>query len=492
MEKNVKMARLLTSIQISIAVVFFWCCCTGCSYVVNEDAGPNVSLEPSFSLAPQDAGGVQGESQKWWQSFDDPLLDEILNKFFAANFSLKQAYARLKQAQMLQGQARSRQFPELNGSLAGSSTWIDDGEHEQRSVADLELAWEVDLWKRLSSSQKAFRLEAGAAEDAVHDSALLLSAQVAETYFQIVEQQQQLALLHQQIGVNETFLELIELRFTNGAASVVDIYQQRQLLAAIGTQIPVVRAKLRTLQHRLLVLLGTSPSLQPIPVAQELPRLGPLPQLGLPAHLLVNRPDLRAAQKRLVAADYRVAEAIANRLPQIKLFTSGGIDGSSFSADSLFLSVLAEAVAPLVDWGLRKKEVERQRAIVEEELAHYSEAFLTAIEEVENALWQEKEQVELIEALQSQMSLARANLSESRNRYMQGLTDYLPVLTALHGLQGLERDLLLSRRQLISYRILLCRALGGSPAAMDVVKGSSPLAEDESLQQQVPSGAEEQ
>lgn len=430
--------------------------------MVNEGVTPDVSLAPAYSISPQETTAIEGAGDEWWQTFADPLLDDILDTFLAGNFSLKQTYARLKQAQLLQGQAGSRLLPELNSSFATSSTWISDGERSKNSLAKLELSWEVDVWSRLSSSQKAFSLEAGAAQDIVQDTALLLSAQVADTYFQIVEQQQQLALLDKQIGVNETFLELIELRFANGAASVVDIYQQRQLLAFLQTQIPVDRSKLRILQHRLHVLLGLSPSQTAISVAHDLPTLGPLPRLGLPAHLLVNRPDLRAAQKKLVAADYRVAEAIANRLPRIKLFTSGGIDGSSFSGDNLFLSVLAEAVAPIIDWGRRKKEVKRQQAIVEEALARYFEVFLFAIEEVENALWQEQEQVELIASLNKQLSLAQANLKETRNRYMQGLTDYLPVLTALHTLQGLERDLLLSRRQLISFRIHLCRALGGS------------------------------
>ncbi|MCB2184587.1 MAG: efflux transporter outer membrane subunit [Desulfobulbaceae bacterium] len=439
---------------------------------MNEDVLPDVSLDQPFSLTDQGMTRVDS-GKKWWKAFEDPYLDEILHTFFSKNFSLKQGYARLKQAEILQNQARSRLFPELGSSLSTSSTWTSDGEHDKNTAFELELSWEVDVWKKLSSSQKAAALEAVAAQDVLEDTALILSAQVADTYFQLIEQRLQLALLDKQIGVNEIFLELIELRFANGAASVVDIYQQRQQLASIQTQIPVVRSKLKTLQHRLQVLLGVQPSREKIAVAKDLPQPGPLPKLGLPANLLVNRPDLRAARKKLIAADYRVAEAIADRLPQIKLLGKSGIDGSEISSDNLFLSLVGEAVAPLVDWGRRKKEVEKQRAIVEEEISLYSESFLTAIEEVENALWQEKEQEELLHSLQEQLEIAQANLTESRNRYMQGLTDYLPVLTALHSLQGLERDLLQSRRQLISFRILLYRALGGSltmpdrPAELD-------------------------
>jgi outer membrane protein TolC len=132
------------------------------------------------------------------------------------------------------------------------------------------------------------------------------------------------------------------------------------------------------------------------------------------------------------------------------------------SSDGLFVSLFGEAIAPLVDWGRRKAEVDKRKAIIKEEIARYSQAYLVAIEEVENALWQEKEQVELIKALDEQFRISKATLSESRNRYIQGLSDYLPVLTALQALQRLERDILLQQRQLISIRILLYRALGGS------------------------------
>jgi len=157
----------------------------------------------------------------------------------------------------------------------------------------------------------------------------------------------------------------------------------------------------------------------------------------------------------------KVAQAVADRLPQLKLTGKSGIDGKSLSSDNLFLSLLGEAVAPFIDWNRKKAEVEKQKAVVEERLSEYSHLFLVAIEEVENALWHEKEQKKLLLALNEQLHLAEANLAESQNRYMQGLTDYLPVLTALHTLQSLEKEIIIKSRQLISDRILLYRALGG-------------------------------
>jgi NodT family efflux transporter outer membrane factor (OMF) lipoprotein len=325
----------------------------------------------------------------------------------------------------------------------------------------LELSWEADLWDRLSSRNKAAFLEAQASQDDLEAIALILSAQVAEIYFQIIEQQLQLALLNRQIEIGEKFYALTKLRFANGAASIVDVYQQGQQLAATRTQLPIVRAKLYTLTNRLYVILGSAPQHKSLQITGSLPELPPLPELGIPADLLTNRPDLRSLHKNLIAADYLVAEAEANRLPQIRLGGSGGFQGSEFTSDGLFVSLFGGLVTPLIDWGERKAEVEKRQAVVNEELARYTQVFLVAIEEVENALWLEQQQNELIDAVNEQLKIAKANLSETRKRYMQGLSDYLPVLAALQSAQNLEREILLRQRQLILIRILLYRSLGG-------------------------------
>lgn len=431
----------------------------GCSYAVNEDVGPLVHTEKPYS-----EGGAEdrGRPPEWWKSFDDPLLDELVRSSFAGNFTLKEGLARIRQARAAYEQAHSQLPPAVDGTVTETSRWSSGDGNESAFSADLGLSWEMDIWKRLSSAEKAALLELEASKDDLQASALLLSAQIADTYFSLLEQKLQLDLLAKQIELNETFLELTTLRFINGASSIVDIYQQRQQLAAIRAQVPLVRSNARAFQHRLYVLLGKVPSEEPLQLGDELPEVPPLPALGLPSDLLLNRPDLRRIHNQLVAADYRVAEAVADRLPRFRLGGSAGYQTGSLVKEGLFLSLIAEAVAPVLDWGERRSEVDRRKAVVSEQLALYTQAYLTAVEEVENALWQERQQAVLISELNDQLLVARANLNETRNRYMQGLSDYLPVLTALQTLQGLERDVLFRTRQAIQVRILLYRALGGA------------------------------
>jgi outer membrane protein TolC len=292
--------------------------------------------------------------------------------------------------------------------------------------------------------------------------ALLLSSQIADIYYQLSEQKLQLELLYNQIKVNETFLDLIKLRFANGAASVVDVYQQRQLLAADSAKLPLIHIEISTLENRLHILMGMTPGSTSLLSAHTLPSLPPLPPLGIPANLLQSRPDLRRLHKKLLAADHRVAAAVADRLPQITIGGTGGL----LNGD-LFLTFFGDAFASIINWGSLKGEVEKQKAVVQEILADYSQSYVTAIEEVENSLVAEKNYTDLLKALDHQLAISQANLKETRNRYMQGLTDYLPVLSALVALQNLERDIMTRHRQHISIRLLLYRSLGGSPLLDD-------------------------
>ncbi len=398
---------------------------------------------------------------RWWEALNDPVLDALIEEAFSANLNLKQIYARIEQTIAADKQAASFMFPELSAEASERKDWESDNNEESTYTTSLSLSWEIDLWGRISSARKAANHDIIATREELEAAALLLSASVAETYFQIIEQNLQRLLLDQQIHAGETLLELIELRFAYGGSSVVDIYQQRQQLASTRAQMPVVQSRLRTLENRLQVQLGRSPGDLTMKVSADFPELPALPFTGIPVNLLTNRPDLRRIYNQMAAIDYRVAEAVADRFPKIELGGSAGFR-NGFSTEDRLMTLLLQGIAPVIDWDRRSAEVRKREAMFREELARYSGSYLVAIEEVENALWMEKYQFDLLQALEEQLSIAQSNLRETRNRYRQGLTDYLPVLAALQTLQGLERDILSGRRQLISIRILLYRSLGGS------------------------------
>lgn len=427
----------------------------GCSVqVADVEKPPQVNRE-SYTLA----GGDQPTSidTNWWQSLNDPNLNDLMERALADNLSLQQGVARLLQVMSLAQQVKSAELPPVDLNYDTSTRKVTDLERTSRQELAFDVSWEIDLWGRLSNRSEAAELQTVAAEEDLESLALLVSFELARIYYELVEQRLQSSLLDKQMEVNSIYLNLVELRFANGAASVVDVYQQRQLLTGKKAKMVIVKELIVSLENRLRVLMGMVPGSGTISTTSALPTLPQLPQLGVPADLLQNRPDLRSLNAELQGSYYSVAVAVAERLPQIRIGGSVGlVDGD------LFYSLFGDAFAALIDWNKRKSEVERQKAVAWEKASLYAEAYLIAVEEVENSLWREHYHRLLIQTLQQQLTIAQGTLRESRNRYMQGVTDYLPVLAALQTMQELELGYLQRQRELIENRVVLYRALGGS------------------------------
>jgi multidrug efflux system outer membrane protein len=323
------------------------------------------------------------------------------------------------------------------------------------------------VWKRISSLKRGAVLDMEATREDLESIAMTLAAQVAEAWFSLVEQEAQTRLLDRQQKTGRIFLELTRLRFSQGLASALDVYQQRQQLAATRAEVPLVESRKEVFLHQLAVLVGDPPRGLVTPERETLPPLPPLPPTGLPSDLLTQRPDVRSAHLRLAAADYRVAAAVAARLPALRIGAETGYETRDFNEienifDNWIWSLFANITWPVFDGGRRKAEVDRNKAVVKEALGAYGQVILRALKEVEDALIQERKQAEFLLELERQVQLARDTLREARMRYANGLSDYLPVLAALESLQTVERSQIVAERQLLSFRVQLYRALGGT------------------------------
>jgi outer membrane protein TolC len=184
---------------------------------------------------------------------------------------------------------------------------------------------------------------------------------------------------------------------------------------------------------------------------------------GLPSELLRRRPDIHAELLRLMASDYEIGVAVAARFPSINLVADFGRSGSDFGTglSATVWGLVGNLALPLVDWGARKAEVDRTQAVFRERLARYQSTVLAAFREVEDALVQNRTTLETIRRIEAEVSAAEASLRLSMARYRDGLSDYLPVLTAQALYFDSQSRLLSVRRRLISERIGLARALGG-------------------------------
>lgn len=405
--------------------------------------------------------GPAGPGPVWWSAFDDATLDSLIRAALENNYDVRQALARLAQASSLTRQAQVAHLPQVSLRAGAERQW-GEGEGNGSFVrVGGALAWEIDAFQRLGSTALARQSEAIARREDVEAVRLSLSAEVAETYFDAVEQRRQLALLRQQMETDRELLALTELRFSGGLTASVDVWQQSSQLAETESLVPPAEAALRVSENRLDLLLGQLPdTVDRVTDAHHFALIGELPSLGIPSDLLLQRPDLRALRSGLVAADAEIGRAIAERLPRLIL------DGSSWYADGPDFSgpvgaLLGTFVQPLLDWGARKAEVERNRALYSERLAAFTQAYLVAIGEVENTLYQERKQGEYLDRLERRHNFLQRTVAEARDRYSNGLTDFLPVLTAVKELQQIERILVRQQRELLGFRIRLHRALGG-------------------------------
>jgi outer membrane protein, multidrug efflux system len=435
---------------------------TACAH--ERDLEPEVALPETFS-APAEAGPAVVD--RWWESFDDPALTALVDDTLAGNFQMAQAWSRLDQVAALREQQGSFLWPamqlEASGGRSRSADPFGNTVHGNRFSLSAAASYEVDVWGKLDAADDAAALDLLAGRSDIESLAMTLVSQVTETWFLLLETRATQALLNEQVKTNEQFLELVQLRFSVGQARAVDVYQQRQQLMAVRSQIPLVEARANALERALAVLVGKMPGGQQLSERNTLPVLGPMPSTGVPSELLENRPDLQAARLRLASQDRRVAAAVADRFPSLRLSANTGYQADSVEdlLDRWVWSIAGSLVLPILDGGRRKAEVARQKAVLDERLAGYSQSLLTAFKEVEDALDGEASQRRYVSELEAQLEVARATLRESRSTYAQGLSTYLPVLQALGAVQTTERNLIGARRQLLSYRVQLHRALGG-------------------------------
>ncbi|MEC5128788.1 efflux transporter outer membrane subunit [Verrucomicrobiales bacterium BCK34] len=418
------------------------------------------SGEAKVSGSLESAGRGSKEVAGWWTGFQDETLNALVGESLADNPDVRSLGRRIDQANSRLIQAGSTLFPQIDGDGSFESDWGRTGRRSDEASLGLDLNWELDFWGRIRSGRNARAEEVVVAREDWLAARLLLTGSVAETWYSIVEQRGQLKLVREQIDLSKTLLNLTRLRFGQGQSSVVDVRQQQEQMQSTESLVPDIEFRIAELELALDTLTGSVPGSRNRIARSRFDSLPASPRTGYPSGLLLNRPDLRARRASIVALDHEIGEAIADCLPSITISGSMALSGTP-SLDRLVGDAIAGVTGPIFDAGNRKAEVALRRARVQEELDLYAADYLTAVQEVETALVQERKLRERLQLQRSQLSTARRLLTESRSRYSQGVTDYLPVLDALAKVQELERRILSSQREQHSARIALHLALGG-------------------------------
>jgi len=463
----------------------------GCNYRKNTDIQPNIEVPETYSEGtgkevppPPEPKSEPVRDARWWRHMGDPTLSVLIEEALLRNQSIRAGWARVNQARYIANQVRAARMPQIGaaGDFTAGKSISAFGEVTQLNlVGSLPVAYEVDLFARRAREHQGAKLDAEAARLDQEALAITISAEVAEAWFDAINARIEVAVVADQLETDLKFMELVELRYREGLNSAVDVHQQRQRVASQRALLALSEAQTDLTDQRLSVLLGEAPG-RPFPVdGKVLPEIGPTPDIQTPANLLEARPDIQALQKRVEAEDRRVAAAVGARLPLVtisgapeyqwlrsKITSTGALGGQPgestdpIKAYGFTWRAGASVSVPIFDGLAQLSVIKTQRERLTELMEQYAQVILAGLLEVESSLVLERQERLRIQYLEDEFRLANVTLEATRDRYRAGLSDFLPVLTALATRQVTELQLVSARRQLVSHRIQLYRALGGA------------------------------
>lgn len=420
---------------------------------------------PIEEPAPFSISGTAELPEKWWNVFDDPILNQMVDTALTANLGLRADWEQFQAALAVVDRESSFLWPQVEAS---ARTAISRPEPDFAGGENLQVgigaAYEFDLWGRIRAGVEAEEFRAQATLYDYQSAAMSLSAEIGLTWYDLIAARKQLELVNRQIRTNEDIVRLIRARFAGGQIRAVDILRQEQLLESTRDQRIFYETEIRLLENRLAILLGRPPQNKQEYLQQEFPELPPLPETGLPLELVRRRPDVQQAFNLVLAADREMAQAIRSKYPRMSLNLTGQMRSNNYN--NLFqdwaYTLAGNIVAPLLYGGRIRAEIDRTEAIKQQQVYQYGQTVLTAFREVEDALIQEQKQKERIRVLERRLDLVAKTNNQLRNEFLNGMSDYLDVLLSLEQEQELQREMIAANAELLQIRISLYRALAGS------------------------------
>ncbi|MFB6248591.1 MAG: efflux transporter outer membrane subunit [Salinibacter sp.] len=497
------MTRLLP--QIAALLLAGGLVLAGCSMTPSMPA-PEAerTLPETFAPAPGDttlpaaaADTARYDAQRWWTAFGDSTLTALVDTALAANLDLASARARVEELAAQFRIARAPLFPSVNangqynyqnqpantgiggaiggGDGDGNGNAPPDGGQQQAFPnrfefatyqATLGLSYELDFWGRVRSQRKAALSQYFATAADLQTARLSVISQTISTYFQVASLQRQVALGRQAVDLLEQRLAITQDRYARGLTPSFQLFSVRQSLETARSEQPPLESQLYDARSRLSTLLGrfAGTNLLPDSIAPSL-ELSPVPA-GLPADLLMQRPDVRAGALRLEAARQQIGVARAEMLPSLSLTGTGGTQSSSLASlvniDQRFANFVAQLTAPLFQGGRLRANIDAAEARYKQQAAAYENTVLTAFREVKAALVAYDKQRQRLQTVRDQVASARATFRAQRDRYERGIGDVLSLLDAERGLVQAQTRLAVARRAAVNARLTLHRALGGT------------------------------
>ncbi|MGV6874031.1 efflux transporter outer membrane subunit [Pseudochelatococcus sp. B33] len=462
---------------------------------------PSITVPARWGNASARQAAKPAELAEWWERLRDPTLDRLVEEAVSGNLDVAAAKARVREARANYDQARGALFPFVDGSASATRSKSGgggdggggggSGSISNTIRAGLDAGWEADLFGANRRNAEAARYGLDAAQEDLRATLLTLIGDIAVNYIDVRSYQARIALARRTAATQRETARLTQAKFDVGAASGVDVANANGQVATTEATIPALEAAMAQAIHRLGVLTGRAPT----GLADLLRRTGPVPTprlplpAGVPADILLSRPDVRLAERQLAAATARIGEAEAVRYPAITLTgnvaTSGARLGDLAKNSSISWSFGPSLSVPVFNAGQLRAAVAAAQARRDQQFLALHSSVLLALEEVENAL------VALAQERirQGRLSEAVTNYRESarlaRTLFESGSTSFIEVLDAERSLYSAEDALIQSRVTIAIQYVTLNKALGGgwsgsvdtaTPVVVDRNTGPRPAA----------------
>lgn len=437
---------------------------------------PQLDTPSTFANASDTSVTVESTDIRWWEKFDDPLLNDLVDKGLRSNLDLRAATARLREARAARQLSEFDLLPTVNAVASDKQQIRSQGQFGDSfdRGADFNLVnigfdafWELDFFGRVRRSIEAQAAEAESIEARRRDVIVSLVAELARNYFELRGTQHQLAVARKNAENQAATLRYTEARLRGGRGTALDTARAEEQLNSTLAIIPPLESAVRRSIHRLSVLIGQPPQalysqLQP---QAPLPEAPAIVAIGDPGKLLQRRPDIRIAERNLAASTARIGVATADLFPRVTFVGSVALEARSFGGLGAAGSD-TYAFGPSIRWaaldlGRVHTRIKAADAHAEADLAVYEQTVLRALEETENALVDFGKLHQRRDYFRAAVTAGAKAARLARLRYQDGVADFLVVLDAERRLLETQNTLAQTETATATALIAVYKALGG-------------------------------
>ena len=458
----------------------------GCFAVGPDYEPPKIPIPQQWTEANASTGSHPAQADKWWKTFNDPVLDKLISEAISSNLDLKFALERIKDARVLRTATIAAGLPSLGAKSnvsrrfnnSSSSTSQTGGTGSAIGGAGVgkqlinifqlgfDAQWELDFFGGIQRAVEAADATVETEVENSRDVLVTLLGDVARNYIELRANQRLVAITRDNLRAQQDTLALTQIRQQAGLTSMLEVTQAQTQAATTEAQLPNYETVVKQSIHALSVLLGKEPGA----LAARLEQQGVIPIVAtnvitnLPSELLQRRPDIRRAERRLAVANASVGIATAELYPKINLAAFIGLQNihiTDFTPLGKSWSAASSLTMPIFNWGKLNANIDSKKAQFEQAFLSYQSTVLSAFQEVEDALVAYSKEQERHKALEQAVAASQLAIQLADERYQRGLTGFLDILVSQKALYQAQSLLVVSEAALSSNMVALYKSLGG-------------------------------